>query len=146
MNPISKTPVIVKAICCSSILCSCLATLWRHLEVIYYGTTNPNRVDSIIFLCIFVGFFVVFHLGYACLQQTIQDTDYALMIEKDADYIFLLDNGEYVTVNGLSKAIDFLKHTETAKMLTPGFSRRILDREEALHLLFYISDMTLHHA
>lgn len=142
MNPSSKTPVIIKAICWSSILCSCLAALWRHLEVAYYGTTNPNQVDSIIFLCIFAGFFTVFLLGHACLRQAIEDADFALMTEEGAKYIFLLDGGEYVTVAGLSNAIDFLKKTENAEMLAPGLSRRILNRGDALRLLFYLSDMS----
>lgn len=99
-------------------------------------------MDSIIFLCIFAGFFTVFLLGHACLRQAIEDADFALMTEEGAKYIFLLDGGEYVTVAGLSKATDFLKKTENAEMLAPGLSRRILNRGDALRLLFYLSDMS----
>ena len=87
-------------------------------------------------------FFTVFLLGHACLRRAIEDADFALMTEEDAKYIFLLDGGEYVTVAGLSKATDFLKKTENAEMLAPGLSRRILNRGDALRLLFYLSDLS----
>lgn len=141
-NPMPRRYTILKAICWASIFCSSIAAIWKRLEVVFYGATRPNRVDSIVFLCIFACLVLSFVIGGICSQRSIEDADYILMTEPNAEYLFLKDSGEFVVIIGANEAAEFLKKSDAIAMLAPGLSRRLLNREDALRLLFHLTDLS----